>query len=450
MSSITDSSTAERRVEFIRASTWHGTLDRAEAMLAAHPELSKSDIQIAAILADERAVQEVLARDPASVNAKSEPYGADPITHLCLSRYLRLDPTRSDAFLRTATALLDAGADPNAGFWSTGDHPEHETPLYGAAGVAHHAPLTRLLLERGSDPNDGEAVYHSPETYDNAAMYVLVETGKLTNESLSLMLIRKHDWHDYDGAKYLLDHGADANGPRKPPGWRPLHHALARSNRLGIIELLLDHGADPTLTNERDGLTGVARAAREGRQDVLQVFVQRGVSIELQGVDRLIAACAMDDTAAVQSLASHEPARVKEVVAMGGDLLAKFAGNGNTAGVRQLLDLGVDVASPFAEGDAYFGEPKGSLAIHIAAWRAQSAIVNLLLERGSPVDQPDPKGRTPLALAINACVDSHWMYRRTPDSVDALLRAGASVRGAGVRFPSGYVEVDDLLRRYHA
>jgi len=28
---------------------------------------------------------------------------------------------------------------------------------------------------------------------------MLVETGKLTPESLSVMLIRKHDWHDYEG-----------------------------------------------------------------------------------------------------------------------------------------------------------------------------------------------------------------------------------------------------------
>jgi ankyrin repeat protein len=445
-----DLTTALRRVEFIKAITWHGTLDRANAMLAAHPELVNSDIHIAAILGDADAVRAFIAQDPASVRATSEPYGADALTHLSLSKYLRLDPRRSDAFVQAATALLDAGADPNGGFWSQGQHPEHETPLYGAAGVAHHAPLTRLLLERGADPNDEEAVYHSPETYDNAAMTVLVETGKLTNQSLSLMLIRKHDWHDYDGVTYLIAHGADPNGGWQPKGWRPLHHALARSNGLPIITLLLDHGADPTLTNDRDGLTAVVRAAREGRNDVLHLFAQRGVSIDMTGVDRLIAACAMDDTATVQAIAQQEPALVKDLVARGGDLLAKFAGNGNTAGVRQLLDVGVDAAAPFAEGDGYFDEPAGSLAIHVAAWRGYSAIVALLLERGSPVDAPDPKGRTPLALAINACVDSYWMKHRTPDSVDALLRAGASVHGAGVRFPSGYTEVDDLLRRHGA
>jgi ankyrin repeat protein len=447
---MADPSTTDHRVAFIAASTWHGTLERADAMLTADPGLASRDIHTAAILGDVDRVRALLARDPGCVHARSEPYGANALTHLCLSKYLRLDPARSDAFVAAATLLLDAGADPNAGFWTTGQHPEHETPLYGAAGVAHHAPLTRLLLDRGADPNDEEAVYHSPESDDCAAMALLVETGRLTNEHLSLMLIRKHDWHDHDGARYLLEHGADANGEGRTRGWRPLHHALARSNQLATIELLLNHGANPTLTAGDDGLTGVARAAREGRRDVLELFVRRGTPLDLPGVDRLIAACAMDDTATVQSLARQEPALRDAVVAMGGSLLPTFAGNGNAAGVGQLLDLGVDVATPFAEGDGYFGEPKGSLAIHVAAWRAYPAVVKLLLERGSPVDPPDPTGRTPLALAIRACVDSHWAYRRTPESVEALLRAGASVHGAGVPFPSGYAEVDDLLRRHGA
>jgi ankyrin repeat protein len=264
------------------------------------------------------------------------------------------------------------------------------------------------------------------------------------------MLIRKIDFHDYDGAQYLLEHGADADAAWGSHGPRPLHHALARSNRLAIIALLLDHGADPARTGRIAGLTGFAAAAREGRGDVLALLAGRGVAIDLHGVDRLIAGCAMDDATAVQALARQEPALVQEALATGGDLLARFAGCGNAAGVRQLLDLGVDVAAPFAAGDSYFDEPPGSLAIHVAAWRAHPAIVRLLLERGSPADQPDPKGRTPLALAIKACVDSYWTYRRTPESVAALLRAGASVHGAGVAFPCGCAEVDDLLRRHGA
>jgi ankyrin repeat protein len=69
--------------------------------------------------------------------------------------------------------------------------------------------------------------------------------------------------------------------------------------------------------------------------------------------------------------------------------------------------------------------------------------VRLLIERGAQVDAKDANGRTPLMLAVRACVDSYWTERRKPDSVAALLTAGAST--AGVAFPSGYDEVDGLL-----
>ena len=111
--------------------------------------------------------------------------------YLCLSKYLRLNKDKSSDFIAIATALLDAGADPNSGFMARDPYPGFESALYGAAGVAHNASLTRLLLNRGADPNDEEAVYHSPETYDNDAMKALVETGKLMKENLSVMLIRK-------------------------------------------------------------------------------------------------------------------------------------------------------------------------------------------------------------------------------------------------------------------
>ena len=83
--------------------------------------------------------------------------------------------------------------------------------------------------------------------------------------------------------------------------------------------------------------------------------------------------------------------------------------------------------------------PKHSLAMHVAAWRGQPAVVKLLIARGSPIDLPDAKGR-------KACVDSYWTERRSPESVQALLEAGASTKG--VAFPSGYAEVDELLRTH--
>jgi ankyrin repeat protein len=437
---------SDPREDFITAAVWHGSLERAEAILAAHPEIASSDIHTAAIAGDDGAVRRFVEQDPAHAAAKSPPYGGDALTYLCLSKYLRLDRTRTAAFLRAATALLDAGADPKTGFWTTGQHPEFETALYGAAGVAHHPEMTRLLLERGADPNDAETPYHAPETYDNAALAILVECGRLTADSLATMLLRKADWHDADGIRFLLEHGAD---PNRMTGWgfTALHQAVRRDNALKNIEAMLDHGADPTLTTREDRRSAVQIAARRGRGDLLELFERRGLPVELQGIDRLIAACATNDADRVRSIAEDQPELARAVLAHGGTLLAEFAGTWNTDGVGLLLDLGVPVDAPYP-GDGYFEIAPNSTALHVAAWKAHPTTVKLLIARRAPVDAVDGKGRTPLALAVKACVDSHWTNRRSPESVEALLEAGASI--TGVPYPSGYADVDELLKSHGA
>lgn len=429
------------------ASHASGTLETAEAIVAAHPEVAKSNIYTAAILGNDVEVRRFLKHDAGSATSKGGPHGWDALTHLCFSRYLRLDRGRSGGFVRTAKTLLDAGASAKTGFWER-DHqpePEWESVLYGAAGVAHHAELTRLLMERGAEPNDEETPYHSPETYDNGALKVLVESRKMNEESLATMLLRKADWHDVEGMKYLLEHGAD---PNRMTRWHhtALQHALRRDNGIENIEVLLEHGADPMLKNRLDGKTGVAMATRRGRGDVLEMFERRGIPMEFDGVERLIVACARNDGKSIRAITAGEPALVRELLSQGGTLLAEFAGVGNTGGVRQLLDLGVNVAALYEKGDAYFDIAPKSTALHVAAWRAWPSTVALLIKREAPVDAQDGRGRTPLALAVRACVDSYWMNRRSPESVERLLRAGAAA--SSVEYPSGYAEVDELLRRY--
>lgn len=162
------------RAEFIKESVWHGRLDRAREILAAYPEVASSDIHTAALLGEDESVARFLAEDPANATTKGGPRNWDALTHLCFSKFLRLEPARSEGFLKTARALLDAGANPNTGFFEENHkpEPEWECALYGAAGVAHHPELTKLLLDRGADPNDGEVAYHSPETLDNRTIHV--------------------------------------------------------------------------------------------------------------------------------------------------------------------------------------------------------------------------------------------------------------------------------------
>jgi ankyrin repeat protein len=424
-----------------------GRLDEAELILARHANVASSNIYTAAIVADENTVRAFLDADPSSATAKGGPRGWDALTYLCFSRYLHLDRGRAKAFVRTARVLLDAGAKAETGWIKMIDHPNPrpilETAIYAAAGIAQHAELTRLLLKRGADPNDEETPYHVAETRDNTVLKILLESRKLNAGSLSTLLLRKCDWHDPEGVRLVLEYGAD---PNRITVWGlgALHQAVRRDNSLVIIELLLDHGADSTLP-DRHGRSAMAIAARRGNASALDLFEQRGSESVLTGLDALLAACALDRKETIRSLIAAEPQLKPVLIAQGGTPLAEFSGAGNFAGVRNLLDLGVNAAAVYHEGDGYFGVAKESTALHVAAWRAWPEIVQLLIMRGAPVNATDAQGRTALQLAVKACVDSYWTERRSPDAVRSLLEAGAST--AGIDLPSGYDEIDKLLQQ---
>ena len=411
---------------------------------------SGDDLHLAAALGDADSVRRLLQTDPARTGARTGaravagggPFGWDPLTHLCFSVLLDA-PDRPDRdFVGAARALLDAGADVATGFTDleaargTG----FRSVLYGAAALARHAPLTALLLARGADANDDEVAYHTPEGYDNAVMQTLVERGRCSPDTLATMLLRKCDWHDVNGVRWLLEHGADASRATR---WTPstLHHALSRDDNLEIIQLLLDHGADPN--QSVDGATAIMAAARAGRGDVLDAMARRGIPLQIGGGDALLAACARGHGPAVRTIAETLPAALDEVRAMAGHVMARFAGNGNSAGLRLLLDLGLPVDGRLAVGDDYYDIAPMSTPLHIASWRGHPAAVRVLIGAGADVRAEDGAGRTPLSLAVRACVDSYWTDRRTPDSVELLLAAGAPTKG--VTWPCGYDAVDALL-----
>src|SRR5580698_10624380 len=129
-------------------------------MLACYPHGATANIHTAAILAIEATVRSILLRNPELANAAGGPHNWNALTYLCFSRYLRLDRSRSDAFVRTAQMLIDFGANANTGWYEMIDHPNPrpvlESAIYVAAGVAQHPELTRLLLDNGADPNDEE------------------------------------------------------------------------------------------------------------------------------------------------------------------------------------------------------------------------------------------------------------------------------------------------------
>ena len=430
---------------------WHGSgsLEQANAILSRYPHVATANIYSAAVLADEATLRGFLERDPAHVIQPGGPYDWDPLTYLCFSRYLRLDPSRSDAFVACAGLLLDAGANPNTGWMeSTEDDPPREfieSVLYAAAGLARHPELTRLLLERGADPNDEETCYHAPESYDNTVMKILIDSGRCNERSLAWLAARKADWHDEKGLLLALDGGANPNYMTR---WQhtPFQHSIRRDNGLVMIEMFLDHGADPYLRNEH-GRNAFQMAAWHGRGDILRTLAKRGFAPNYDGprpdLDAIVAACAFGDLSRAQVFLSADSGLEPQLLQNGGALLARFAGVGNLEGVRTLLDLGIPVEALWHEGDPYFDLTRNSTALHSAAWRAHHDVVRELIARGANVNAKDARNRTPLQLAVKACVDSYWIRRRQPDSVAALLGAGATRQG--IKLPSGYDAIDALL-----
>jgi ankyrin repeat protein len=390
-----------------------GALAHADATLAAHPELATGDIYAAAVLGDADETRRLLAEDRARATALGGPYGWDALTYLCFSQYLRLRP--SDGFVAAAEALLDAGADSNSGFFEHAHQPEptFESVLYGAAGVAHHAGLTRLLLAHGADPNlGGEVAYHGAEGFDNDAMVAVVESGRLAAEGLTTMLHRKLDWTDASGVRWLLEHGADPND-LSAWGDRALHHSLARDNALPLLETLMDFGADPSLGAPTfDGSSAAAVAARSGRADALELFGRRGFTIELVGDDAFFERLSRADRAGALAFLETEPQIVRRLESSQPGVVARLAGAGNTAAVALALDLGF---------------PLSADELPTAVWRERTETVRLLLARGAPVSTDV------LSLAERALTAmSEWTPHRSREIIE-LLQAAVERRACGPR-----------------
>ena len=224
--------------------------------------------------------------------------------------------------LASAKALLDAGADVN----QTTEY--GWTPLLTAANNRHYK-LAHYLIERGGNPNiankggwtplylaadnrnieGGDYPVPKPDMDHLEFIKVLLEhdadpdarakentltrtifTMQWFYEAGATPFIRAAQSSDTSLMRLLLDYGADpfastANGDTALTacggiGWvEGVTYERSPKENFEAMRLLLDLGLDPNAAN-REGRTALMGAALKGRNDVVQMLVDRGARLD--------------------------------------------------------------------------------------------------------------------------------------------------------------------------
>ncbi len=396
---------------FIDAAT--SDLRQARDLLADHPALRGAGVYVALVMGEWQTVAQAIEADPDFATRPSGPDTVEPIVYACFSRFGHHRAPEAANVALTLRLLLTNGADPNTAFASE-DGPL--SCLYAASGLLGNVEMTRLLLEAGADPDDGESLYHATEQPDLTCLQLLLEHGASVTGSNAIKHIL--DWESPDGLRLLLDAGGDPN-ETNPQGDTALHWAVRRGRSAPIVTMLLDAGADIDAVRQ-DGRTAYAVAIVSGQTIVADLLADRGADTRLSVIDAFVAGQGGEVPSA--SAMSPENAR----------LLTHLAESGNLAGVEALLKAGVPVD---ARGDG------GITALHYAAWRGNAALIRLLLAHGAPLDVADNM--------YNATPAGYLHHGATNCGEGDYAESTRLMIDAGVREwdgPSGNPKMDAVLR----
>ena len=203
-----------------------------------------------------------------------------------------------------ATALLDAGANPNlAG-------PKH--PLWPATHAAtHDTGLLQLLLARGSRPNMAPGIMELATSINSIeAVKVLLEAKvdpNIKKDGVYTPLCSAIRDDRADIVTLLLQHKADPNVPASEyPAFKCVSHkrlhflpdlilagadlntptgilevAVAHKNKEALL-FLLDEGVDAN-ARDSEGHTALTTAIRDNQVDLVDVLLEKGASPAIRG-----------------------------------------------------------------------------------------------------------------------------------------------------------------------
>lgn len=336
------------------------------------------DTIVAARAGDAATLRTLLARDPNLVRY-------DEPLHFAVR----------EGHLEAVQVLLDAGADPDAVAW-------------------HNETLITIARDRGHE----DVAHHIERTRGRTGRVVAAGLDLEERQDSSQQVSVIHAYaaaNDVDGVRHLLDADPRLVSRTDRKGGTPLHRAAENSAR-GVIELLLDRGADVHALHgagagDDEGYAPVDHQAIDlalffqGRGDLetSRLLLRRGASYDLS------IASALGDLERVTALLDEDPARIREARPFGKRPLSAAVDFAQDAIVRLLLDRGADPT--WSEGAE---APRGS-ALHSAARGGNAAIVELLLDRGA-----DPNAY------VNASGTATWAAK-TPELRKLLFARGGKL-----------------------
>jgi ankyrin repeat protein len=311
---------------------------------------------------------------------------------LCYLAYARHDPAiTEDAVLDCARLLLDAGADPNAGYlWHglalpftvlTGVFGEGELGPVRQPRHPHSLALARILLAAGANPNDGQALYNRMFQPGNDHLELLLEFG-----------LGRGDGGPW---KRLLGDALDAPAQmlRGQLAWALTHGMTAR------VRLLVERGhVDLTAPLDR-GTTVTAMAATTGHLDLVDYLVAHGAPpLDLTPADAFLAAVLAADRGWLDALQASNPGLLDQMRAARPALVTWAAACGSVPSVELLAELGFDV-NAMGRTDVPSDQPWHT-ALHKAAEDGNLDLARVLLRLGADPGIRDARfDSTPLGWA---------------------------------------------------